>query len=165
MSLYKINVYPNPILKIQTEEVKDLDHKIIKVIKNMTNTMFAAKGIGLAGPQVGIKNSIAVVDTSFGKDISHAMVMINPRIIENKGSLKGEEGCLSFPDIFAPVSRYESVLIEYIDKNGKDVRFEANDFLARVLQHEIDHLNGVCFIDRMSKIRRDLIKRKLLKKR
>lgn len=153
------------MLKRKAEEVHNLDHNIIKTIKDMTNTMYASKGIGLAGPQVGILSRVAVIDTSFGKDISHPLVLINPRIIEQEGYVKGEEGCLSFPNMYAPVARHERVLIEYIDKKGKEVRFEARDFLARVLQHEIDHLEGVCFIDRLSKIRRDIIKRKFLKKR
>ncbi|MGA1867107.1 MAG: peptide deformylase [bacterium] len=165
MALYKIVIYPDPMLKRKAEEVHNLDHNIIKTIKDMTNTMYASKGIGLAGPQVGILSRVAVIDTSFGKDISHPLVLINPRIIEQEGYVKGEEGCLSFPNMYAPVARHERVLIEYIDKKGKEVRFEARDFLARVLQHEIDHLEGVCFIDRLSKIRRDIIKRKFLKKR
>jgi len=165
MPLYKIIVYPDLLLKTKTEEIKDLDNKVIKTLKNMTNTMYASKGIGLAGPQVGILHRLVVIDTSFGKDITHPMVLINPRIVENEGSVKAEEGCLSFPDTYAPVSRHERVLIEYIDQKGNEVRLEVSGFLARVIQHEIDHLEGVCFIDRISRIRRDLIKRKFSKKR
>ncbi|MGA1825927.1 MAG: peptide deformylase [bacterium] len=165
MPLYKIHIYPNIALKTKAEEIQDLDNTVIKTLKNMTNTMYASKGIGLAGPQVGILHRLVVIDTSFGKDITHPMVLINPRILEQEGSVKAEEGCLSFPDTYAPVIRHERVLIEYVNKTGKEVRLEAHDFLARVIQHEIDHLDGVCFIDRISRIRRDLIKRKFFKKK
>lgn len=167
MALLDIVVYPDPVLKSKTQALSDIDSKVIKIIKNMTYTMYAAKGIGLAGPQVGLSLSLAVIDTSLGENIntSNSMVIINPKIIEQNGSSVKEEGCLSFPKIYSPVKRYQSIVIEYINEKGKEVQFEACDFLARVLQHEMDHLSGICFIDRISKIRRDLIKRKLLKKR
>lgn len=164
MALFNIVVYPDSILKATTDPVSDIDGKVIKIVKSMTNTMYAAKGVGLAGPQVGLSLSLAVIDTSLGEDTSHSMVLINPRIIEKDGSSVKEEGCLSFPTIYAPVKRYHSIVIEYVNEKGKELRLEAEDFIARVLQHEIDHLSGICFIDRISKIRRDLIKRKLKKR-
>ena len=165
MALFDIVVYPDSILKAQTDPVCDINGKLIKIVKNMSNTMYAAKGIGLAGPQVGLSLSLAVIDTSLGEDTSHSMALINPRIIETHGSTVKEEGCLSFPKIYAPVKRYQSIVIEYINEKGQEIRFEAEDFIARLLQHEIDHLSGICFIDRISMIRRDLIKRKLKKNR
>ena len=165
MALFDIVIYPNPILKAKTEPLSDINSRVIKIIKNMTNTMYAAKGVGLAGPQVGLDLSLAVIDTSLGENTSNPMAIINPKIIEGNGSSVKEEGCLSFPKIYSPVKRYQSVVIEYVNEKGKKVQFEACDFLARILQHEMDHLHGICFIDRISKIRRDLIKRKLIKKR
>ncbi|MGA1864796.1 MAG: peptide deformylase [bacterium] len=163
MGWIKIYTYPDPVLKKKAEEVSDINGILDKLIKDMTDTMYYAPGIGLAAPQVGVSSRLVVIDQSLGKRRA-PLVMINPRIISSEGITFEEEGCLSFPETFGQVKRAQKVEVEFIDINGKESRLIGEDLLARVFQHEIDHLDGILFIERMSIIKRDLIKMRYLKK-
>ncbi|MBN2372835.1 peptide deformylase [bacterium] len=164
MGWLNIRIYPDPILKKLAEEVSDIDEKIRKLIQDMTETMFfGSGGIGLAAPQVGIGFRLAVIDKSLGKKES-PLVIINPKIIAAEGEVMGEEGCLSFPETYAPIKRAKRIEVEFINPKGKFVRMVVEDYLARVFQHEIDHLDGTLILDRMNRLRRDFIKMRYLKR-
>ncbi|MGA1841236.1 MAG: peptide deformylase [bacterium] len=163
MGWIKIYTYPDPMLKKKAEEVSDIDGILEKLIKDMTDTMYYAPGIGLAAPQVGVSSRLVVIDQSLGKRRA-PLVMINPRIISSEGTTFEEEGCLSFPETFGQVKRAQRVEVEFIDIKGKESRLVGEDLLARVFQHEIDHLDGILFIERMNIIKRDFIKMRYLKK-
>jgi peptide deformylase len=127
----------------------------------MVATMYAAPGIGLAAPQVGRSERICVIDLSVGEDPDELMVLVNPRVVEEEGTVREEEGCLSFPDIMLVVPRPERVVVEAQGLDGEPIRIEGDELLARCLHHEIDHLDGVLFIERVSPLKRDLAKRKI----
>ena len=162
MGWLNICTYPDPVLKKKAEDVSDIDQVLCSLIKDMTDTMYSAPGIGLAAPQVGISSRLVVIDHSLGQR-RLPLVMINPRIISAEGTAYEEEGCLSLPDTYGRVKRARKVEVEFIDPKGKERRLVAEDMLARVFQHEIDHLEGVLFIDRMSRLRRDFLKMRYLK--
>ncbi len=165
MSKLKIITYPDKFLKHPTKPVKDIDGSIQEIIDDMAATMYDAPGIGLAATQVGIDKSIIVYDVSTQAEKRSLQVLINPRIISSEGTTISEnEGCLSVPDFRADVKRAASILVEGLDREGKPLRIEADGFLAVVLQHEIDHLNGTLFIDRISSLKRELYKRHIKKK-
>jgi len=126
--------------------------------------MYAAQGVGLAAPQVGISLRIIVVNLSGEDEPRRSMAFINPEIVETAGKIVAEEGCLSIPEVTAQVKRAQEIRVKYVDEQGQPAEFQAQDLLARILQHEIDHLDGILFIDRLSRIKRDLIKNRLKKK-
>jgi peptide deformylase len=164
MSQLKIVTYPDKFLKQPTKPVENIDGKLIEAVGNMGDTMYAAPGIGLAAIQVGIDRSFLVYDISPGDEKRQLSVLINPRIVEKEGEITSEnEGCLSVPDYRADVKRYASIIVEGYDGNEKPVRIEAHDLLAIVLQHEIDHLRGTLFIDRISSLKRQIYKRRIKK--
>lgn len=164
MSVLKIVTFPDGFLKKPTKEVQNIDGALQKVIDDMADTMYAAPGIGLAAIQVGIDRSILIYDVSPPEENRLLQVLINPRIIESEGSFISEnEGCLSVPDFRADVRRAERVLVEGVDREGAPLRLESEGFMAVVLQHEIDHLNGTLFIDRISSLKRELYKRRIKK--
>jgi peptide deformylase len=164
MSVLKIVTFPDGFLKKPTKEVQNIDGALQKVIDDMADTMYAAPGIGLAAIQVGIDRSILIYDVSPPEENRLLQVLINPRIIESEGSFISEnEGCLSVPDFRADVRRAERVLVEGVNREGSPLRLEAEGFMAVVLQHEIDHLNGTLFIDRISSLKRELYKRRIKK--
>ena len=164
MKIYDIVTYPDKFLSKPTEAVKNIDGETQAVIDNMAATMYAAPGIGLAAIQVGIGQSILVYDIEPRDEGRLLNVLINPKIITAEGEILSEnEGCLSVPDFRADVQRFASVLVEGFDREGKPLRMEAHDMLAIVLQHEIDHLNGTLFIDRISSLKRQLYKRRVKK--
>lgn len=163
MGWLTIHTFPDPILKKKAEDVENIDQRMHRLIKDMTDTMYSAPGIGLAAPQVGVSSRLVIVDQSLGKERS-PLVMINPRIISSEGSTFEEEGCLSLPETYGQVKRAKMIEVVFIDPTGKEVRMVAEDFLARVFQHEIDHLDGVLFIDRMGRLRRDFIRMRYLKR-
>jgi len=163
MGWLNICTYPDPVLKKKAEDVSDIDQMLCNLIKDMTDTMYSAPGIGLAAPQVGVSSRLVVIDHSLGQR-RLPLVMINPRIIYAEGTAYEEEGCLSLPDAYGQVKRARKVEVEFIDPKGKEMRMVAEDMLARVFQHEIDHLEGILFIDRMSRLRRDFLKMRYLKK-
>lgn len=150
--------YPNPVLKKKSEDVTVFDEELAKFVQDLFAAMRAHDGVGLAAPQVGVLKRIAVVEYD-GK----SYVLINPRIVEQKGLQDGEEGCLSFPGIYANVTRPEWVKVETYDVKGEKVFFEAHGYTARAFLHEMDHLNGKLFIDHLSSIKRNAIKKKAAK--
>jgi len=156
-----IVLYPDDILSTPSKEVKEITEDLKILIKDMTETMYEANGIGLAAPQVGISKRIIVFDTS--EDRSGAGHLINPEIIFEEGEIISEEGCLSIPDYRDTIIRSERVKVRGLTSAGEAVEIEAVELLSRCLQHEIDHLDGVLFIDRMSKIKRDMFNKWLKK--
>ena len=163
--ILKIVTYPDTFLKQPTKDVENIDGSLQQLIDDMTDTMIAAPGVGLAAIQVGVDKSLLIFDVTQPDDTDrHINVLVNPRIVEKEGELLSEdEGCLSVPDFRADVKRAERVLVDGFDRHGEPLRFEAEGFQAVVLQHEIDHLNGTLFIDRISALKRNLYKRRVKK--
>ncbi len=161
--LLTIVKYPDPVLQQPGEPVTEFDDDLRKFVADMFETMYAAQGIGLAAPQVGVSKRITVVDLSNTKDPAQKMVLINPEIIERQGKIYEEEGCLSFPEIREKVVRAAKVKIRAQDEFGKWFEAEGEELLSRCFQHEIDHLDGVLFIFRISSLKRDLALRKIRK--
>jgi peptide deformylase len=164
MSLRSIVKYGDPILRKKTAQVPQIDDELLHTIGDMFQTMYAAPGIGLAANQVGISRSFAVIDIQPGGQ-RHPLVIINPVIEERSGSLYEEEGCLSIPGFAAKVKRAEKVRVRALNEHGLPVVIEAEGLMARCLQHEIDHLNGKLYIDRLSlvprlRVRRDIDRRR-----
>ena len=151
--------YPRSVLRKQALAVKIVDVNLVKTADEMVTIMYENNGVGLAGPQVGVSKRILVLDVR--EDGRPVYVMINPRITRREGQAEAEEGCLSFPDIFGEVKRAECVEVTYVDREGEEQTLEAEGMLARAIQHEIDHLNGVLFIDRLEKSQRKLVEPQL----
>jgi peptide deformylase len=149
VSILDIRVLGDPVLRKETVKVESVTDDIRALISDMFETMYAAEGIGLAAPQVGRTERITVMDVEGAK---HAL--INPEIVASQGSVRGEEGCLSIPDIFGEVDRATSVTVRAVDENGRDIEVEGSELLARCLQHEIDHLHGKLFVDYLSVLKR-----------
>jgi len=154
----------DPVLRKQCEVVENIDGDLVTLSEDMIETTLAAPGIGLAANQIGIPWRIFVVNMGFETENDNLITLINPKITAIEGSELGEEGCLSIPDVVAKVNRATQVELKAVDLNGKDVRYEAKGFLARAIQHEMDHLNGILFWDSLGKIKRDILKRKFKKK-
>lgn len=156
-----ILTYPNDFLRQPTQNVETIDEKIHEIIENMAETMYQAPGVGLAAIQAGIDKSIIVYDPEADSDKKDYNALINPKIISSQGETISEnEGCLSVPDFRSDVKRAESVVVEGLDRTGNAVRINANGLLSVILQHEIDHLHGILFIDRISTLKRELYKKK-----
>ncbi len=161
MELYRIRTYPDEFLRKPTKPVENIDDSIQEIIDRMAATMYAAPGTGLAAIQVGIGKSIIIYDISPSEEERSLQVLVNPRIVEQEGRITFEnEGCLSVPDYRSNVKRYESVVVEAMDRNEKPVKIETEGFHAVVLQHEIDHLNGILFVDRLSLLKREMFKKR-----
>ena len=164
MSLLDILTYPNRILLQLTRPVENIDGQLQQLIEDMAETMYAAPGVGLAANQVGSSNRILVFDEMSDEQKRQYHVIINPKLIESEGELISEnEGCLSVPEFRSDVKRSARVLVEGVDREGNPLRMEAEGFRAVVLQHEIDHLDGKLFIDRISSLKRQLYKRRVKK--
>jgi peptide deformylase len=164
MEPLNILTYPDKFLSEPTKPVENIDEKIQNLIKDMASIMYQAPGIGLAAIQVGINKILLVYDVSPRDEKRSLQVLINPRIVESEGTtISEDEGCLSVPDFRANVKRSASVLVEGVDNKEKPLRIEAEGLLAVVLQHEIDHLNGILFIDRISSLKREMYKRRVKK--
>ena len=155
--------YPDPILQKPTEPVTEFDDDLRVLVDDMFESMYAAQGIGLAAPQVGISKRLTVIDLSFKKNPEEKVVLINPQIIHKEGKQNEEEGCLSLPEIREKVSRAVKVRVRAQDITGKWFEIDGEELLARAFQHEIDHLDGVLFIFRVSALKRDLLMRKIRK--
>ena len=164
MPMLNILTYPDKFLRQSAKPVKDIDETTQKMIEDMSYTMYESKGVGLAAMQVGFDKSLIIYDVMQSEKKRSLQVIINPRIIESNGRIISEkEGCLSVPDLRADVKRAEFVLVEGFDRDGNPRRIEAEGHLAVVLQHEIDHLNGILFIDHISTLKRELYKRRIKK--
>jgi len=142
-------IYPDPFLLKKAAFVSRVDDKVRELIRDMFETMRAASGVGLAAPQVGVGKRVIVVDVSPVEKESAPVALVNPEIVESMGMEEGTEGCLSLPGVEGVVPRAEFVLVKGLDEQGRPVQFPARGFLARALQHEIDHLDGILFIDRI----------------
>ena len=163
MALLKIRKFPDPALKEPAREVENIDGKLAGFIDSMAQTMYAAPGVGLAAPQVGESRRIIVIDVDQENPGKNLLKLINPEIVETHGSIVWEEGCLSVVDFTADVKRAAEVLVRAWTPDQEEIEIEADDLLAVALQHEIDHLEGKLFIDRISRIKRELYRRKLKK--
>lgn len=164
MTILEILTYPNKFLSNPTKQIKNIDGELQKLIDDMTSTMYEAPGVGLAAIQVRQDKSLLVYDVSPKDEGRSLQVLINPRIISREGTvISEEEGCLSVPDFRADVKRASLILVEGIDREGKPLRIEAEGLLSLVLQHEIDHLNGKLFIERISSLKRQMYKRRVKK--
>ena len=161
--ILKIVKYPEPVLSQPGEPVTEFDGELRKLVADMFETMYASQGIGLAAPQVAVSKRVTVIDLSMGKDPEQKLVLINPEIISREGKLYEEEGCLSFPEIREKVQRAAKVKIRAQDEHGKWFEMEGEELLSRCFQHEIDHLDGMLFIFRMSGLKRDMVLRKIRK--
>ena len=164
--LRKILTEPDPILRKKCEPLEKVDIDTKKLMDDMLETMYAAPGIGLAAVQVGILKRLVVIDISKGEEEKKPIFLINPQIInQSKKTSVYEEGCLSLPGQFAEIERPAECTIKYIDYDGKEKDLKADGLLATCIQHEVDHLNGILFIDYLSKLKKDMIIKKLVKQK
>ncbi len=160
MAVLTVRTYGDPILRRRAEPVGEVTPEIRAILRDMIDTMYREVGVGLAAPQVGISLRLMVVDDEKGRG---PRALVNPEIVDQGGRVVAEEGCLSIPGIFAPVARAEWVRLEAQDEEGQPVTVETKGLYARVIQHEMDHLDGVLFVDRLDPVRRDRIKRAIKK--
>lgn len=163
MALREIVTYPFPVLKTTAKPVTDFGEELKTLVADMAETMYAAPGVGLAAPQINISLQLCVIDISRKDEPKDLIVLANPKIIKGEGEEVDEEGCLSVREYSSKVPRYTKIWVEAQDINGQPLSFEAEDYYARVIQHELDHLNGTLFIDRISSLKRTLYKKKLKK--
>ncbi|MCK6598545.1 MAG: peptide deformylase [Bdellovibrionaceae bacterium] len=179
MSILKILKYPDPTLREISEPVEIFDEKLARLTENMIETMYDAKGIGLAAPQVGVLQRVVVIDTrpkdeegrrykyeemaEFEKQVTQPLLLINPRIIKGQGKTTFDEGCLSIPSFYETVNRHEVIEVETYDLKGNKKTFKADGLLAICIQHELDHLEGKLFIDHLSFLKSSKIKNQIKK--
>lgn len=182
MALRKILTYPDPFLRKKCAPVEEIDGEVLELLDDMAETMYGARGVGLAASQIGVDKRVVVIDISprntgadeegEGEDEEEEgpeyegpglIELINPEIISSEGEVIAEEACLSIPGFTSDVKRKQRVVIEAYNREGQLVEIEASELLARVFQHEIDHLDGILFIDRLSRLKRELVKRKIEK--
>jgi peptide deformylase len=162
--IYPIVKYGHPVLENPAETVTEFDTpELHKLLEDMFESMYAARGVGLAAPQIGIGKRIAVIDTSAGEDPSRRLVLINPEIVRREGAQTEEEGCLSIPGFREPVRRAKAVTVRAQNAKGETYEMTGEDLLARAFLHETDHLNGRLYITHVSALKRDLIRRKIRK--
>jgi peptide deformylase len=163
MALREILLIGDPVLTRKSDPVDAITEDIVRLADDMVETVHAAPGVGLAAPQVGVSKRLIVVDLSIGENEEALHVLVNPEILTKEGEAVCEEGCLSVPDIKEKVARPYRVVVRGLDLEGRPVEIEGEDLLARALCHEIDHLDGILFVDKLSALKRTLIKKKLKK--
>lgn len=174
----EIVTYPDPVLTTVASEVgpDEFNEELKELCKNMLFTMYNAPGIGLAAPQIGLSKRIFVIDVSYDRDIDEEtgaealsnfspLVFINPKIKDKEGQTTYQEGCLSLPGIYEDVKRFENIVVEYQNTDGETLQMEADELLSICIQHENDHLDGIVFIDRLSGLKKNFFKKKLLKQK
>ncbi|HSB31813.1 MAG TPA: peptide deformylase [Candidatus Sulfobium mesophilum] len=164
MAVREIRKYPDKVLKQKASPVATINQDLQDLIDDMIETMYAAPGVGLAAPQVGVSKRLAVIDISAKGAEIPLLVLINPVILLKEGSIEFEEGCLSLPEYTAKIERAEKVIVRAMDRKGRETEMEAEGLLAIAMQHEIDHLDGVLLIDRISPIKREFFKKRHQKK-
>jgi len=164
MSIRDIVKYGHPVLHAPSEPVREINGTIKALLDDMVETMYAAPGIGLAAPQIAVPLRVIVVDLSVGEDKKQLIKLINPEFVEKDGEQRHEEGCLSVPGYGASPVRPARVTVKGLDVDGQERVYTATDLLARAFCHEIDHIDGLLFVDRLTPLKRDLLKRKLRKK-
>lgn len=160
MAILEIKKYPEDVLKKKTEPVTASDGDLQKLIDDMIETMYAAPGVGLAANQVGVPKQVAVIDVSVRDERSSLIILINPVITHQEGEDSAEEGCLSIPDYITVVKRANKVKVRCLDRHMNNIEIEADGLLAKALQHEIDHLNGLLLIDRIGRIKKEFFKKR-----
>jgi peptide deformylase len=163
MALLEIVKWPHPVLDAPGDPVTAFDDKLKQLVNDMFETMYAAPGVGLAAVQVGISKRLFVMDCSGGKDPDQRIALINPEVLAVEGNQNGEEGCLSFPGIFTPVERSLRAVVRAQDVNGNRFEIDDEELTARCMLHETDHCDGIVFLDKMSSLKRELVKRKIRK--
>ena len=166
MAIHEIKTYTDPVLRAKTKRVEAIDEQIQRLIDDMAETMYAAPGVGLAANQIGVPLQLAVIDISVSEEPQkkrQLVVLINPEMVSMEGAVVSEEGCLSVPDFSEKVKRAARVKVRAQDRTGKAFELEAEGLMAKALQHEIDHLNGIVFIDRLSALKRSIFRRKMKK--
>lgn len=163
MAILPIRLYPDPVLRRRCAEVTAFDAALRRLADDMVDTMIAAPGVGLAAPQVGVELRLAVVDLSVGEDPAALRILVNPRIVAHEGREAESEGCLSIPELTDKVERPRSIRVDALDLDGQPFAFDADGWLARAICHEIDHLDGVLFIDHLRGLRRERAQRQLRK--
>ena len=161
--IHTVVKWPDPVLAKRGEDVTVFDKSLETLVEEMFESMYAAQGIGLAAPQIAISKRITVIDVSFRKDPADKLTLINPEVVHVEGKQTEEEGCLSLPEIREKVHRAAKVRVRAQNVKGEWFEVEGDELLARALQHEIDHLDGVLFIDRLSRLKRELVLRKIRK--
>src|ERR1700726_3806863 len=162
---YPITKYGNAVLESPAKPIEKFDEELAKLCEDMFESMYVAQGVGLAAPQIGLSKKLAVIDVSVGKSPEAKLVLANPQIIHVEGDQREEEGCLSLPSFRGNVARPQYVTLRAQDATGKTFEMKGEGLLARAFCHEIDHLNGILFIQYLSMLRRDLIRRKIRKLR
>ncbi|MCK4503794.1 MAG: peptide deformylase [Desulfuromonadales bacterium] len=163
MALLDILCYPDPLLKKKSTPVTEFNDELKQLADDMVETMYAAPGVGLAAPQVGVLQRLIILDCSGSEEDDDLIVAVNPEIIAGDGDSLEEEGCLSVPGYYANVKRHETATMRYQDVDGNYHEREADGLLAIGMQHELDHLNGVLFVDRLSPLKRSIFRKKYMK--
>jgi peptide deformylase len=163
MAILPIRIYPDPVLRVKCRRVEIFDEALRKLAVNMVETMHAAPGVGLAAPQVGVDLRLAVVDVSVGEDPGALRVLVNPEIVRREGAETDTEGCLSLPGITDKVDRPLAITVRAQDLTGKPFELDAEEYLARAICHEADHLDGVLFTDHLRGLRKERVRRQLKK--
>lgn len=163
MALLKIVHWPDTVLETPGDPVTKFDDELRKLVNDMFETMYAAPGVGLAAPQVGVSKRLFVMDCSGGLDPQQRIAMINPEILRVEGEQNGEEGCLSFPGIFFPVNRSLRAVVRAQDVNGEEFEVDGLELTARCMLHETDHCDGIVFLDKTTPLKREMVKRKIRK--
>jgi peptide deformylase len=158
---FALRIFGDPVLRRRAEEIKEFTPELQAISTRMFEVMYEEEGVGLAGPQVGLSRRIAVLDVPLDEGNRFVGTLVNPRILRHEGIQKGQEGCLSVPGLREEVARHQKLLVEAEDVEGVTIRFECTDLLARAVQHELDHLDGILYVDRLSPVRRKLLGRKL----
>ena len=164
MAIRDIVKFGDPVLHKPSEPVKNIDGAIVELVDDMIETMYAAPGIGLAAPQIAVPLRVIVIDLSVGEDKSQVIRLVNPEFVEREGEQSHEEGCLSVPGYGGTPVRPARVVVKGLDLEGKERTYEGRDLLARAFCHEIDHIDGLLFVDRLTPLKRDLLRRKLKKR-
>jgi len=164
MPIREILKYGSPVLHAPSVPVENIDRHVVSLVDDMVATMYAAPGIGLAAPQIGVPLRVIVIDLSVGEDKGQLIKLVNPELVEKEGEQRHDEGCLSVPRYYASPVRPQRVTVKGLDLDGKERVYTATELLARAFCHEIDHVDGVLFVDRLSPLKRDLLKRKLRKR-
>jgi peptide deformylase len=161
VAIRNIEVWPSEVLARRAAPVEGIDEELRLLVEDMVETMYAAPGIGLAAPQVGVSKRVVVIDLTGGTEEEGLIALVNPEIVMREGSVDSEEGCLSLPELSLKVCRAARVTVRGFDIDGNPVEVEGDELLARALQHEIDHLDGILLLDRTGTVNRELAKRKL----
>ena len=161
--VYRIYKYGEPVLETRAETVTEFGTELEQLAADMFETMYANKGVGLAAPQIGLSKRLTVIDCSAGEEEAQKLVLVNPEIIHKEGTQVGEEGCLSIPGFREDVKRAKVAVVRAQNAKGETFEVRGEDLLARAFQHELDHLNGILFLNHLSILKRDLIRRKIRK--